>query len=233
MSFADHGSGFGVEWVDVTVEPHHAEQFANKDVRIYEATIAPGTATLFHRHTRDTLYVITAGGRFRSEEPGHQIPGTRVGRSTPLRRQLWWLATRKLGGKWVRMPTGTLVAQPHRTHPLIHRVIAHPANTTAIRMLGVELQRERPASGPLAGAAGIRIENHGTPWPAYRLSTPAGAQPQHVTLTGGAVLVVVAGSAAVQHKVEVQRLQPGQARWLPPGENAIRSSSLDAVLIPL
>lgn len=87
MNPTDHGSDFGVEWVDVTIEPHHVEQLANQAVRIYEATITPGTATQFHRHTHDTIYVITAGGRFRSDEPGHQITGTRVGRSTPLPRQ--------------------------------------------------------------------------------------------------------------------------------------------------
>lgn len=233
MTFADHSADFGVDWVDVTVEPHHAEQFANQAVRIYEATIPPGTATLFHRHIRDTLYVITAGGRFRSEEPGHQMAGTRMGRSTPLRRQLWWLAIRKLGGSWVRMPTGTLIAQPHRTHPLIHRVIAHPANSGPIRMLGVELQRERPVSTRLHGAPGIRVENGGAPWPAYRLSSPPDGQPQHVMLAGGGVLVVVAGSATVEHNGEVRELQSGQARWLAPGGNSIRSSRMDAVLIPL
>ena len=233
MNFAARGTDFGVDWVDVTIEPHHAEQFTNQDVRIYEATIPPGTATLFHRHTRDTLYVITAGGRFRSEEPGHQIPGTRLGRSTPLSRQLWWMATRSLAGGWVTMPTGTIVAQPHRTHPLIHRVIGHPPNTTAIRMLGVELHRERPASAPLVGARGIRTECQGPPWPAYRLNTPADAQPQDLTLAGGAVLVVVAGSTTVQHDGQVHHLQPGQARWLPPGHNAIQSRSMNAVLIPL
>jgi len=233
MSLSDHGTDFGVDWVDVTIEPHHVEQFANRDVRIYEATIAPGTATQFHRHTHDTIYVITAGGRFRSDEPGRQDPGTQVGRSTPLPRQLWWLATRQLAGGWVRIPTGTLIAQPHHTHPLIHRVIAHPTNTTAIRMLGVELHRDRPVSAQLADTPGIRLEHRGPPWPAYRLNTPADAQRQQVTLAGGGVLVDVAGSATVQHDGQVDQFQPGQARWLAPGQTAIQSRGMDVLLIPL
>ncbi len=233
MNLTDHGTDFGVEWVDVTIEPHHVEQFANQAVRIYEATIAPGTATQFHRHTHDTIYVITAGGRFRSDEPGHQIIGARVGRSTSLSRQLWWMATRKLAGGWVRMPTGTLVAQPHRTHPPIHRVIAHRTNTTAIRMLGVELHRERPVSAQLARAASIRIEHRRAPWPAYRLNTPPDDQPQQLTLAGGGVLVVVAGSAEAQHDGHVHHIEAGQANLLPAGQTAIRSRAMDALLIPL
>ena len=227
MNLTDHGTDFGVDWVDVTIEPHHVEQFANQAVRIYEATIAPGTATQFHRHTRDTIYVITAGGRFRSDEPGHQIAGT------PLPRQLWWLATRKVAGGWVRMPAGTVIVQPHRTHPLIHRVIAHPANAAPIRMLGVEVHREQPVSAQLASASGIRIEHRSPPWPAYRLSTPSDHQPQPVMLAGGGALVVVAGSAAAQHHGQVHHLEAGQAHLLPPGQTAIQSRGMDALLIPL
>jgi hypothetical protein len=236
MSLKDHGKDFGVEWVDVTIEPHHAEQFANQAVRIYEATIAPGTATEFHRHAYDTIYVVTAGGRFRSDEPGRQIPGTRVGRSTPLPRQLWWLATRKLAGGWVKMPTGTLIAQPHHTHPLIHRVIAHPTNAAVIRMVGVELHCERPVSAPPASASGIRIEHPGPPWPAYRLSMPSDHRPQQVMLAGGGVLVVTKGSAAAQLRRQVHHVKAGQACVLSPGPSTIESTAsrgLDALLIPL
>ncbi|MGB9305258.1 MAG: hypothetical protein WCB92_16710 [Mycobacterium sp.] len=236
MNLTDHGNDFGVEWVDVTIEPHHVEQFANQAVRIYEATIAPGIATQFHRHTHDTIYVVTAGGRFRSDEPGHHIPGTRVGRSTPLPRQLWWLATRKLAGGWVTMPTGTVIAQPHRTHPLIHRVIAHPTNAAAIRMLGIEPHRERPVSAPPASAPGIRIEFGGPPWPVYRLSTLSDHQPQQVTLAGGGVLVVVRGSAAAQRQGQVHHVEAGQACVLSPGPStieSIESRGMDALLIPL
>lgn len=131
------------------------------------------------------------------------------------------------------MPTGTLIAQPHRTHPLIHRVIAHPANAAAIRMLGVELRRERPVSAQLARAAGIRSEHRGAPWPAYRLSTPPNDQPQKVTPAGGGVLVVVAGSATAQHHGQVHHLEAGQAHLLPAGQTAIQSRRMDALLVPL
>ncbi|SOX54824.1 hypothetical protein MAAFP003_3503 [Mycobacterium ahvazicum] len=231
MTIVDKGTDFGVDWVDVTIEPHHVEQFGDADVRIYEATIAPGAATMFHRHTFDTLYVVTAGGRFRSEEPGRQKPGTRPGRSTPLLRQLGWLFARKVRGGWISMPTGTLIAQPHRTHPLIHRVVGNPGNAAPIRMLGVELHRDRPVSDVLPGGPGIRVENPGHPWPAYRLTGPAEGGPLEVTLAGGGVLVVVAGTATVEHNG--QALGPGQAVRLPPGRHALGPGPMEAVLIPL
>ena len=133
------------------------------------------------------------------------------------------------------MPTGTLIAQPHRTHPLIHRVIAHPTNAAAIRMLGVELHRERPVSAPPPSAPGIRIEHRGPPWPVCRLSRLSGGQPQQVTLAGGGVLVVVTGSGAAQHHGEVHHVEGGQAHVIPPGPGTIEpigSHGMDALLIP-
>ena len=65
-------------------EPNHVELFRNDAVRVYEARIDPGTATLYHHHSLDTIYVIMAGGRFRSEEPAHQKSSTKLGRSVSL-----------------------------------------------------------------------------------------------------------------------------------------------------
>jgi hypothetical protein len=75
------GSLPGVDWVEVNDEPNHAERFRNDAVRVYEARIEPGTATLYHHHSLDTIYVIMAGGRFRSDEPMHQKSSTKLGRS--------------------------------------------------------------------------------------------------------------------------------------------------------
>jgi len=55
----------GVEYVKVNDEPNHVERFKNDWVRVYMATIAPGTNTLYHRHCENTLYIavepVTAG----------------------------------------------------------------------------------------------------------------------------------------------------------------------------
>ena len=127
MCDSNPDGGIGVDWVDVSAEPNHVEQFRSDVARVYEVTIMPGTATLYHRHDRDTVYVITAGGRFRSQEPGHQRSRTSLGHSTGLLSQLGLLAARLTHG-WLQVPAGTVILQPHKDFPLIHRVHAHRTN---------------------------------------------------------------------------------------------------------
>jgi hypothetical protein len=216
-----------VDWVDVSVEPHHVEQFHAAGVRVYEVTIDPGTATQFHRHDRDTVYVITAGGRFRSEEPGHQRSRTSLGRSTSLLSQLRLLATRTVHG-WLRMANGTVILQPHHAYPLIHRVLAHPSNAGPIRMVGVELQPDYHAPTQVAG---LRVEKHGPRWRVYRLRLNAG-KTTTLTLPGGGVLVVVTGSIAF---TDGQNAVHGSVHQLPRGTVSLRSSdaqAFDAVIVP-
>lgn len=217
-----------VDWVDVSVEPHHVEQFRAAGVRVYEVTIQPGTATQFHRHDRDTVYVLTAGGRFRSEEPGQQRSRTSLGRSTGMLSQLRLWASRTLHG-WLRMATGTVILQPHRAYPLIHRVLAHPSNPGPIRMIGVELQDDYRAPDPVTGVAGLRVEKHGQRWRVYRLRLDAGSTTTFTAPVGG-VLVVVAGSATLPDK---QQAVAGSVHQLPHGVVTLRSSEpLDAVVVP-
>jgi hypothetical protein len=221
---------FDVDWVDVSVEPHHVEQFRAAGVRVYEVSIDPGTATQFHRHDRDTVYVITAGGRFRSEEPGHQRNRTSLGRSTSLLSQLRLLATRTAHG-WLRMANGTVILQPHHTYPLIHRVLAHPSNAGPIRMVGVELPADYHPPGPITQVAGLRVEKNGSRWRVYRLRLNAG-KTTTLTLSGGGVLVVATGSVALP---DGENAVHGSVHQLPCGTVALRSSdaqAFDAVIVP-
>jgi len=220
----------GVDWVDVSAEPNHVEQFHSDVVRVYEVTIKAGTATLYHRHDRDTVYVITGGGRFRSQEPGHQRSRTSLGRSTGLLSQLRLLATRLAHG-WLQMSTGTVVLQPHREFPLIHRVHAHPSNTGPIRMVGVELQSDDRAPSEIRGAAGLRVERHTRRWLVYRLRLNADTIATFTAPNGG-VLVVVAGTAALSDGPDATQ---GLALQLPHGTVTVRgcgTDALNAVLVP-
>jgi hypothetical protein len=222
--------GIGVDWVDVSAEPNHVEQFRSDTVRVYEVTIDPGTATLYHRHSRDTVYVITSGGRFRSQEPGHQRSRTSLGRSTGLLSQLRLLVSRLRHG-WLQMPSGTVVLQPHRDFPLIHRVHAHPSNPGPIRMIGVELQSSRPPPSKISRVAGLRVEKCRSRWFVYRLRLDGGTTATF-TVPNGGVLVVVAGTAVSS---DGQGTTTGSARQLPHGTVTVRASgprTLDAVIVP-
>jgi hypothetical protein len=228
---AQHDPELGVDYVAVDDEPNHVEKFRSGGVRLYEATIPPGRATEFHRHDRDTLYVILAGGRFRSDEPGQQHAGTRLGRSVTRPRQLRWLVRRALTG-WLTMPTGTLLVQPHAAHPLIHRVIAAATNPLAIRMFGIEMHNAVHLS-TRAGLRGdgIHVEYLDPRYTVYRLHlAPDGRRP--VALPNGGVLVAVAGTADVADG----RAVTDAVTWLDPGTPTIRSTApepLKALLVAL
>ncbi|HUH70733.1 MAG TPA: hypothetical protein VLZ05_18795 [Mycobacterium sp.] len=233
MCDGNRDGGIGVDWVDVSAEPNHVEQFRSDVARIYEVTINPGTATLYHRHDRDTVYVITAGGRFRSQEPGHQRSRTSLGRSTSLLSQLRLLATRLAHG-WLQMPSGTVVLQPHRDFPLIHRVHAYPSNPGPIRMIGVELVSGHPPPSQVAPVAGLRVEKRSSRWLVYQLRLDAGTTTTFTVAAGG-VLVVVAGTAVLSGLSGGQDAMPGSAHQLPHGTVTVRVSNtrtLDAVIVP-
>ncbi|MGB8391721.1 hypothetical protein [Mycobacterium sp.] len=225
--------GIGVDWVDVSAEPNHVEQFRSDVARVYEVTIYAGTATLYHRHDRDTVYVITAGGRFRSQEPGHQRSRTALGRSTWVGSQLRLLATRLTHG-WLQVPTGTVILQPHRDFPLIHRVHAHPGNPGPIRMIGVELPTGHPAPSRIERGAGLRVEKHTSRWLVYRLRLDADGTTTFTAPRGG-VLVVVTGTAELSGSSGSQDAVAGSVHQLPGGSVRVRSSggrALDAIIVP-
>ena len=223
-------AGISVDWVDVSAEPNHVEQFRTDVVRVYEVAIDAGTATLYHRHDRDTVYVITSGGRFRSQEPGHQRSRTALGRSTGLLSQLGLLASRLTHG-WLKVPTGTVILQPHKDFPLIHRVYADPSNPAPVRMIGVESQTGHPAPSRIGHVAGLHIEKHSSRWLVYRLRLDIGTTTTFTVVRGG-VLVVLGGAASLSGSEDVAS---GSARQLPRGTVTVRASgahTLDAVIVP-
>ena len=231
-----HAPSVNVDYVAVDDEPDHVEQFRSQSMRVYLAAILPGGATMYHRHERDTFYVILAGGRFRSDEPGRQRSRTRVGRSVPRPRQLLWLICRILSGGWLRIPTGTLLVQPHTAHPLIHRVHADRRNDSPVLMLGIEPRKEgdRRAAALETGRA-LRLEHEHPGLNVYRLRLHPGERFIVPALRSGGVLVATAGEGSLNgRRVRAHPLHPA-AIPLDPGSTAIRATgqSLSALLFAL
>ncbi len=132
-------------WVPVADEPLHHLLFSDDRMRVYEAIIAPGEQTAFHRHDKHTLYAVIAGGKSSTEAFAGAIPGAyRFPRTTRLSRLLTWGFTRAVFG-WTDMPDGEWFIMPARGRPIIHRVRASAANRAELRMLGVELVPHAPA----------------------------------------------------------------------------------------
>ncbi len=187
----------GVEYVEVADEPRHVEVFRNERLRAYLATIDPGTATLYHRHRLDTLYVAVSGGLSRSDEPGRQRQHTLLGRSVRPSGKLALGLRRAVLGT-VRLPTGTVLMQYHRDFPLTHRLRASGRNTGPIRMLGVEFAPE-PAGPPRTPATlpGLAVEYRDAHATTYRIRPVPGRSTVRVH-SGFPALLVVVDSGAVR-----------------------------------
>ena len=84
--------------VPIDQEPRHRLALERKQVRVFDTRIAPGDTTLFHRHERDSVYVL--------------ISGTSN------------LATEQLGKppKSITAKPGDVFFGGHATAPLTHRV---------------------------------------------------------------------------------------------------------------
>jgi hypothetical protein len=199
-----------VSWVEVN-EPHHVELFANTAVRVYEARIEPGKATLYHHHSLDTLYIVMTGGAFRTEEPFRQASNTTLGRSVSITTKLRWGTRRLLTGS-LSMATGGLMMQHHREYPLIHRLVASARNTDPIRMRGIELH-QTSQNATLGREHGLEAEYQDELVTTYRIRLAPGETTNTLRPTNGAVLAIIAGTA---------HLQPAGANdaGIPPGESS-------------
>jgi dihydroflavonol-4-reductase len=208
----------GIDWVEVNDEPNHVEQFHNDAVRVYEARIDPGSATLYHHHSVDTIYVIMAGGRFRSEEPARQKSSTKLGRSISLPTKLGWGIRRTLTGGTLQMPAGTFLMQYHHAHPLIHRVVASSENAAPIRMLGIELH-ETSNPSVLATGAGVRLEYGDEHARTYCIRRKAGERTGILRTAHGAVLAVITGTGVLSIEGDEQPIDTGSCSWIAPTTN--------------
>ncbi|MGD0455237.1 MAG: NAD-dependent epimerase/dehydratase family protein [Solirubrobacteraceae bacterium] len=205
----------GVDWVEVNDEPHHIELFSNDAVRVYEARVDPGTATLYHHHTLDTVYVIMAGGTFRSEEPTHQKSSTKLGRSVSAPTKLLWGTRRAVTHGTLQMPTGTVFMQYHGANPLIHRVVASSKNVAQIRMLGIELHATSHPPA-LATGSGVELEYADERARTYRIQREMGESTGTLRPAHGAVLAVTTGTAVLSIDGTEQRIAAGSASWIIP-----------------
>jgi quercetin dioxygenase-like cupin family protein len=235
-----HDAKLGVDFVEVNDEPHHVEQFKNEYVRVYLATIAAGTKTLFHRHVQNTLYIVLEGGISGSEEPGKQKQRTGFGRSVGLLRKLAWGLRRIIFGT-MYLPKSTLVMQYHRDFPLTHRVCAATANERPMKLLGIEIFRQAPhAEGLPRGIDGFVLEYEDREATVHRIRLAAGQAtgPRHIGRPS--LLVIVAGQGRLQGEAAstpTKQLGMGAVRWFGDSETLdlknLDNAPLEALLVTL
>jgi dihydroflavonol-4-reductase len=228
----------GVDYVEVADEPYHVEQFRDELVRGYLATIPPGRSTLYHRHHRNTVYVVLRGGRSRSHEPGdRQRQRTSLGRSLTAPQKVAMGLRRGLLGQ-LQLPTGALFVQHHGDTPLTHRLRAEATNRTPMAMLGVELLSPPGARRPHVPFPELPVEYHDEQVTAHRLRLAPGLSTPALDATGRVLLVVISGTCepGTPGIAETRRgsTEAGTWSWLEPGMIEFRNvgaDDLDAVLI--
>jgi hypothetical protein len=140
-------------YVEVANEPLHREIYADRYFRAYLATLSPGQATAFHRHSEDTLYVVIKGGNMRTTGfKGERRSSMVFPCSFPLYKKLW-LALQNVFTGSADLPDGLSFFMPTREHPAIHMASASPRNRGDVCLMGIELHYGSAACPPLAQPA--------------------------------------------------------------------------------
>jgi hypothetical protein len=128
-----------IRFVEVSDEPIHKEFFKNKYIRIYIADIPPGKGTQYHRHSRDTIYIVLEGGIISTEVVGKQrIDTFRFPKSFSLLSKL------KLGiGSIIfgsmKLSKTFFFIMFHKDLPVVHKAIASNENLNDMKLMGIEL----------------------------------------------------------------------------------------------
>jgi hypothetical protein len=220
MSEVEKGAAGARDWVEVADEPDHREVFSNELVRVYVAFIRPGRETLYHRHDKDTLYVVLEGGRnYSSALAGSKAGAYVFPKSISLTRKVRWLLTRSLFG-WTYLPKSVYVLMHNDGDPIIHRVRGAADNPSDMRMMGIEfLQpggRNRPASACVQSLPmdyeddTVRVHRLKFPAALRHLGSPARFTGLVIALEGG---LRIESSSAGGHEGATHDLKEGNLLW--------------------
>ena len=179
-------------YVPVRNEPRHRHRFENQWARVYDVLIPVGDATLYHRHTEDTLYVAIAAASLRDQTWGEEDART------------------------AEVEAGICICRPHRTRPLIHRVCN--VGKGDMRMIGVEVKDSPPetAANPLAADhVSMRWENERLR--AYDVKLEAGDSTGVLDFSFSGVAIMLTPACLKIGEGEVWSAAAGDLVWLGPG----------------
>lgn len=127
-------------FVEVINEPLHIQVLDNSFLRIYRTVINPGENTEFHRHSRNTLYIVSKGGDIQTElmMKNPSCP-TILPKGLKLRDKVK-LAAQKVFCDFITLPQGFLFYMPSYHYPVIHRACSSMHNGDAMELVGVEFK---------------------------------------------------------------------------------------------
>jgi hypothetical protein len=216
--FPGGGDIAGIHYVGVRDEPRHRHEFENDEVRIYDVLLPPQYITLYHAHTRDTIYVAVHGSRLKSQP----VAGSSILPQT------------------LQVPSGIMFWNDHASEPLIHEVTN--IGESAARLVGVELKLAKGQfiSQPLSGL-GLKLRDTFTKVRTYKLSLAPGESTGELAINFSGVIIALTESTVSQvitgSMPRVSSFEPASWQWLDkPGKITLSNlgiSSFEAVLYEL
>jgi hypothetical protein len=210
MSKDGRGTQNAQDWVEVDVEPDHGEIFKNEQIRAYIAVIRPGEETLYHRHEKDTLYVVLEGGKnYSTILPGTKSVNYVFPKSIRLTQKVKWLLTRSIYG-WTHLPKSVYVLMHNEENPVIHKVRGAEDNPSDMRMMGIEFLNPGARHGcGSAGTQSLKVDYEDNTVLVFRLKFPSDLHQMREALCFMGLVIVLKGD------IRIEASSPGDSEPVP------------------
>jgi hypothetical protein len=208
------------DWVEVTDEPHHQEIFNNEHIRVYIAVIRPGRETLYHRHDKDTLYVVLQGGKnYSTALPGSKGVNYVFPKSIRLTRKIKWLLTRTIF-RWTYLPKSVYLLMHNDGNPIVHKVRGSADNPSDMRMMGIEFLRPGGQDRSLSiGTKPLAVDYEDDTVRVHRLKFPSDRKHIEGAVRFMGILIVLKGTVRIEasspndSEVVTHDLKEGNLLW--------------------
>lgn len=215
------------EFVDVDQEPLHKELFSNSHFRVYRALLTPGRETEYHRHFRNTLYIVCKGGRISTE----LLSGSPACPNILPKGLSWKVKLKLLVGKLftgnLDLSAGFLFYMPSRDFPVVHKASASGKNMENMDLLGVEIMQkyaELPTS--MDNQLGGRVIDTDDA-AVYRLFLESDQKNRKILCEAPCLVVSISASAEVETNGSYLCIAPGECRYFHAGTSLEIASASD------
>jgi len=189
----------GEDWLDVADEPNHKGVFENEQIRVYVAVIRPGQETSYHRHDRDTLYVVLEGGKnYSTTLPGSKSSKYVFPKSINLGRKIKWGLTRLIHG-WTYLPKSICFLMYNSGNPVIHKVRASENNQCAMELMGIEFLNPAGCHRPLPiGTKSLAMDYEDDTVCVFRVKFPSDLPHIEESLCFVGIVIVLKGAIRIE-----------------------------------
>ena len=205
------------DYVEVINEPLHVELFQNEYIRLYNASLPPGTATMFHRHCEDTVYIVHEGGEISTENfSGSPKSPTILPKSFSLYKKILMGARLKITGA-VKLPKSLFFCILSKNQPIVHRAVTSKNNINKMELMGIEIVKSSGRGNSLSPGKGhYKKEFENANFAVYNFKLKPGETKDQMFRFPG-VMVITAGKVEYRYPDTVNssynKLESGAFLW--------------------